>query len=43
MVEFVVFKRGLELVLENGWIDLWLEGDVKIIMDIIFKRGRLRC
>ena len=43
VAEFAALKRGLELVLENGWTDLWLEGDAKIIMDIISKRGRLRC
>ncbi|CAL9226281.1 unnamed protein product [Arabidopsis halleri] len=43
MAEFAALKRGLELVLENGWMDLWLEGDAKIIMDIISKRGKLRC
>ncbi|CAA7054654.1 unnamed protein product [Microthlaspi erraticum] len=43
VAEFAALKRGLELVLENGWTDLWLEGDAKIIVDIISKRGRLRC
>ncbi|KAL1195153.1 putative ribonuclease H protein [Cardamine amara subsp. amara] len=43
MAEFAALKRGLELVLENGWTNLWLEGDAKIIVDIIAKRGRLRC
>nr|AGN12869.1 putative transposable element protein [Leavenworthia alabamica] len=43
MAEFAALKRGLELVLEHGWMNLWLEGDAKIIVDIIAKRGRLRC
>ncbi|KAF2553968.1 hypothetical protein F2Q68_00037284 [Brassica cretica] len=42
VAEFSALKREPKLVLENGWTDLWLEGDAKIIVDIIAKRGKLK-
>ncbi|KAJ6401800.1 hypothetical protein OIU84_013963 [Salix udensis] len=41
--ELAALRRGLELVLENGWSNVWLEGDSKSLVDIIVKRRRVRC
>lgn len=38
MAELAALRRGLELILENGWTDVWLEGDAKGLIDIIVKR-----
>jgi hypothetical protein len=35
-------RRGLELVLENDWKDIWLEGDTKLV-EIIMKKRKVRC
>ena len=35
--------RGLELVLENGWSHVWLEGDAKTLVEIIVKRKQVKC
>ncbi|GAA0171611.1 hypothetical protein LIER_25601 [Lithospermum erythrorhizon] len=47
IAEIIALRRGLELVLENGWGDnsVWLEGDSKSLVDIIGKRKQLvnRC
>ncbi|KAM1235651.1 hypothetical protein ACFX2J_005084 [Malus domestica] len=40
IAELVALKRGLELVLENGFRDVWLEGDAKALLDIIVKRKK---
>ncbi|CAH8392793.1 unnamed protein product [Eruca vesicaria subsp. sativa] len=36
--EFAALKRGLKLVLENGWTDLWLEEDAKSLVNTIAKK-----
>ncbi|KAG5246863.1 Ribonuclease protein [Salix suchowensis] len=43
VAELAALRRGLELVLENGWSNVWLEGDSKSLVDIIVKRRRVRC
>ncbi|CAA0835964.1 Unknown protein [Striga hermonthica] len=44
LAELAALVRGLEIVLENGWSDVWLEGDSKGIVDIITrKKGVIRC
>ncbi|KAJ4975762.1 hypothetical protein NE237_000868 [Protea cynaroides] len=40
--ELEALRRGLELVLENGWYDVWLEGDAKSLIDIITQRKSFR-
>ena len=37
MAELVALRRGLELILENRWRDVWLEGDAKALVDIIME------
>ncbi|KAF9672258.1 hypothetical protein SADUNF_Sadunf11G0022500 [Salix dunnii] len=34
IAELAALQRGLELVLENGWSNVWLEGDSKSLVDI---------
>lgn len=44
IAELTALRRGLELVLENGWNnDVWLEGDAKTLVEIILKRRKVRC
>ncbi|KAL0353171.1 UNVERIFIED_CONTAM: hypothetical protein Sangu_0898400 [Sesamum angustifolium] len=43
IAELAALLRGLEIVLENGWSDVWLEGDSKSLVDIIAKRRPIRC
>ncbi|KAK4271402.1 hypothetical protein QN277_020103 [Acacia crassicarpa] len=44
IAELKALRRGLELVVENGWNDkLWLEGDAKTLVEIISKRRKVRC
>ncbi|KAK9267412.1 hypothetical protein L1049_009838 [Liquidambar formosana] len=43
IAEVAALRRGLELVLENGWGDVWLEGDAKTLVEIIVKRRRVKC
>ncbi|CAN1165940.1 Putative ribonuclease H protein At1g65750 [Linum perenne] len=40
LAEMAALQRGLELVRENGWNKVWLEGDAKSIMDIIHKSNK---
>ncbi|KAB1227763.1 hypothetical protein CJ030_MR1G028910 [Morella rubra] len=42
IAEVAALRRGLELVLENGWNDVWLEGDYKTLIDIIVKRRQVK-
>lgn len=37
VAELAALRRGLELILENRWRDVWLEGDAKALVDIIVK------
>ena len=43
IAELTALRKGLELVLENGWNDIWLEGDAKTLVEIIVKRRKVRC
>ncbi|KAI4296599.1 hypothetical protein L6164_036546 [Bauhinia variegata] len=44
IAEITALRRGLELVLENGWNnDVWLEGDAKTLVEILVKRRTIRC
>lgn len=44
LAELIALRRGLELVLENGWnSDIWLEGDAKTLVEIIVQRRQVRC
>ncbi|KAM1008699.1 hypothetical protein ACFX2A_005208 [Malus domestica] len=43
IAELAALRRGLELVLENGWSDVWLEGDAKTLLQIIAQRRQIRC
>lgn len=40
MAECTALKRGLEIVLENGWCNVWLEGDSMSLMEILANRNR---
>uniref|UniRef100_A0A803LL45 RNase H type-1 domain-containing protein n=1 Tax=Chenopodium quinoa TaxID=63459 RepID=A0A803LL45_CHEQI len=42
IAELAALLRGLELVLENGWTDVWLEGDAKALVNIIVKRRSMK-
>lgn len=42
IAELRALRRGLELVLENGWSDVWLEGDAKTLVEIIVERRLVR-
>ncbi|KAJ0988678.1 hypothetical protein J5N97_007034 [Dioscorea zingiberensis] len=35
VAELVAAKRGLELALENEWLDLCIEGDAKAVVDLL--------
>ncbi|KAK6917444.1 Ribonuclease H domain [Dillenia turbinata] len=43
VAELIALRRGLELVLENGWRDIWFEGDAKTLVEIIVQRRRAKC
>lgn len=43
IAELVALQRGLELVLENGWSHLWVEGDSKTLVEIIAKNRVVKC
>lgn len=40
IAELVAAKRGLELALENGWFNVWIEGDAKFVVDLMCKPAR---
>ncbi|GAB2231470.1 hypothetical protein Droror1_Dr00010478 [Drosera rotundifolia] len=42
MAELVALRRGLELTLEHGWTSVWLEGDAKLLVDILVKKRSVR-
>lgn len=42
MAELVALRRGLELISDNRWRDVWLEGDAKALVDIIMKGRPVR-
>ncbi|GMH30314.1 hypothetical protein Nepgr_032157 [Nepenthes gracilis] len=41
VAELAALRRGLQLAIENGWSNVWLEGDAKTLVDMIGKRRRL--
>lgn len=43
IAELTALRRGLELVLENGWSDVWLEGDAKTLVEIVVERRLVKC
>ncbi|KAE9591785.1 hypothetical protein Lal_00039032 [Lupinus albus] len=44
IAEIIALRRGLELVLENGWNNnIWLEGDYKTLVEIIEQKRQVRC
>lgn len=43
IAELAALRRGLELVLENGWGNVWVEGDAKTLIEIIEQRRRVKC
>nr|GMD09005.1 putative ribonuclease H protein [Ipomoea batatas] len=43
VAELAALRRGLELVAENGWTRLWLEGDSKSLVDVVRRKKRVRC
>lgn len=43
IAELAALSRGLELILENGWNDVWLEGDSKSLVDVIVTKRVVRC
>ncbi|KAJ4703349.1 Ribonuclease H [Melia azedarach] len=43
IAELSALRRGLELILDNGWHDVWLEGDAKSLVDIIVHRKQVKC
>ncbi|KAJ1703979.1 hypothetical protein LUZ63_003758 [Rhynchospora breviuscula] len=42
VAELVAAKRGLELALENGWFNIWIEGDAKFVVDVMGKPAQMR-
>ncbi|KAK9085047.1 hypothetical protein Sjap_025458 [Stephania japonica] len=42
IAELTALHRGLELALENGWRNVWLEGDAMTLIDIIVHRRPVR-
>lgn len=40
MAECTALKRGLEIVLENGWCNVWLEGDSMSLVKVLLSRKR---
>ncbi|KAF2305076.1 hypothetical protein GH714_001621 [Hevea brasiliensis] len=43
IAEVAVLRRGPELVLENGWSNVWLEGDAKTFVEIVVKGREVKC
>ncbi|XP_038895327.1 uncharacterized protein LOC120083578 [Benincasa hispida] len=43
MAELTALTKGLELVLENGWKDVWVEGDAKGLVEIIVENKEVKC
>ena len=42
IAEMAALRRGLELILENGWSQVWLEGDLQSLVEIIMQGRRVR-
>lgn len=44
IAELMALRRGLELMVENGWNHhVWVEGDAKTLVDIMERRRRVKC
>ncbi|KAK4733224.1 hypothetical protein R3W88_007485 [Solanum pinnatisectum] len=43
IAELAALTRGLELILENGWEEVWLEGDSKSLVEVIVQKRVVRC
>ncbi|PKI58529.1 hypothetical protein CRG98_021090 [Punica granatum] len=43
VAELIALRRGLELVLENDWSSVWLEGDAKTLVEILVRKRRVKC
>uniref|UniRef100_A0A0A0LUF5 RNase H type-1 domain-containing protein n=1 Tax=Cucumis sativus TaxID=3659 RepID=A0A0A0LUF5_CUCSA len=43
MAELKALTKGLELVLENGWKDVWVEGDAKGLVEILAENREVKC
>lgn len=43
IAELAALRRGLELVMENGWSNVWVEGDAKTLVEIIRKGRHVKC
>lgn len=43
IAELAALTRGLELILENGWDEVWLEGDSKSLVEVIAQKRVVRC
>ncbi|KAI3409303.1 uncharacterized protein J3R85_019543 [Psidium guajava] len=41
IAELAALRRGLDLVLQNGWSNVWLEGDAKTLVEIISQKRRV--
>ncbi|WOL15685.1 hypothetical protein Cni_G24466 [Canna indica] len=42
VAELAACKRGLELALQNGWLNIWIEGDAKVVMDFLANNAKLK-
>ncbi|KAJ3679423.1 hypothetical protein LUZ60_017434 [Juncus effusus] len=42
VAELVAAKRGLEIAVKNGFLDVWIEGDAKFVVDMLNKPGKIR-
>ncbi|CAM0909496.1 unnamed protein product [Alopecurus aequalis] len=42
VAELAALRRGLELALENGWLDIAIEGDAKTVVDVVRNRVSIR-
>jgi hypothetical protein len=42
VAELAALRRGLELALENGWLNISIEGDAKTVVDVVRNRVLIR-
>nr|BAD23746.1 hypothetical protein [Oryza sativa Japonica Group] len=42
VAELAALRRGLELVVRNGWRRVWAEGDSKTVVDVVCDRANVR-
>lgn len=43
IAELAALRRGLDLVVQNGWSNVWLEGDAKTLVEIILLKRPVKC